>query len=353
MKQKRQLNLSSERRIELLSHYFKIDEASRLVYVQLRFEKASDLLEDNFGTIGNGMFKNSVLETVGNIYGYIPVEYRAEIELEIGDYEGYDPKNILARFNEALELNNYLSQKERKKKWLRAALLVLAGIAILAVMGFGSLNHWFGEEGSETASLWTEVLDIAGWVFIWEAVTISFLQPNELSRLGVKILSRTNGIRLYKKGDPTLLAEENGAAIVAKWDEEGRLAKVAKGSLLLSSAGFLATGTGILFSTCLSLFSSMPGTVDFWVQLTMAVLTFLLQVAGGIAGLSRYLGKGPLQKFSLPFAVITTVEIVGNVILSICYNTWSFTFTTILVFILQIAYIYGVVVDILRNKKVL
>lgn len=350
MKEKHPLNLSSERRVELLSHYFKIDQASRLVYVQLRFDKASDLLEESFGIEGNAMFKSSILEMIGEIYGYIPVEYRAEIELEIGDYEGYDPKSILARFNEALELNNYRSQRDKKKKWLRATLLVLAGLAILTVMGFGSVNHWFGAEGSETASLWTEVLDIAGWVFIWEAVTISFLQPNELGRLGVKILSRTNGIRLYHRGDPTLLCQENGASIVSKWVEEGKLAIAGKSALLLSSAGFLAVGSGVLLSTCLSLFSSMPEMGEFWVQLILAIMTFVFDSVGGIAGLSRYLGRGPLQKFSFPFAVIATLQIALSIAFSIVYNTWSFTFSTIFMALFQVGYVFGVIIDLLKRK---
>ena len=162
MKKSKALNLTSERRIELLGHYFQIDQEKRLVYVKLRYEKASDVLEDSFGEEGCGMFKNSVLESIAQIYGNIPVEYRAEIELYVGDYEGYDPKEILTRFNEALELNNYQSQRDKKRRWLRASLLVLAGVAILALMGIGVSQHWFGAEGSEKSSILTEILDIAG-----------------------------------------------------------------------------------------------------------------------------------------------------------------------------------------------
>ena len=353
MKKSKALNLTSERRIELLGHYFQIDQEKRLVYVKLRYDKASDVLEENFGEEGCGMFKNSVLESVGQIYSHIPMEFRAEIELYIGDYEGYDPKVILTRFNEALELNNYQSQRDKKRRWLRASLLILAGVAILALMGIGVSQHWFGEDGSESASLWTEVLDIAGWVFIWEAVTISFLSPSALGVLGVKILSRTNGIRLYKKGEPEILAEENGSAIVAKWEEEGKFEKSGKLILLLTSSAFLAMGFASLFTTLFSLGSYTSKDWEFWTMLISGVIVLILDILGGISGLSRYLGKGPLKKFSFVFAAFNVVQLVITIVGSVKYQTWHFTFSAIATFVLQIGYIYGVIIDILKNRKVL
>lgn len=353
MKKSKTLNLSSERRIELLGHYFQIDQENRLVYVKLRYEKASDVLEEDFGEEGSGMFKNSVLETIGQIYGHIPMEYRAEIELYIGDYEGYEPKEILTRFNEALELNNYQTQRDKRRRWLRASLLVLAGLAILALMGIGVTQQWFGAEGSASSSLWPEVLDIAGWVFIWEAVTVCFLQPSPYALLGVKILSRTNGIRLYKKGEADVLAEENGPAIIAKWEEEGRLEKSGKLSLLLSSSAFLGMGFASLFTTILTLAKFNPTDWEYWAMLISAFIVLTLDILGGIAGLSRYLGRGPLQKFVFAFAVFNVIQLTVTIVGSIWYQTWHFTFSAVATFILQIAYVYGFVVDLMKRKKIL
>ncbi len=351
MKKSKALNLTSERRIELLGHYFQIDQEKRLVYVKLRYEKASDMLEDSFGEEGCGMFKNSVLESIAQIYGNIPVEYRAEIELYVGDYEGYDPKVILTRFNEALELNNYQSQRDKKRRWLRASLLVLAGVAILALMGIGVSQHWFGSEGSEKSSILTEILDIAGWVFIWEAVTVCFLQPSAYGVLGVKILSRTSGIRLYKKGESEILAEENGAAIVAKWEEEGKLEKSGKLSLLLSSSAFLAMGFASFFTTLFSLGGYSASDWEFWMMLIGVLIVLTLDILGGIGGLSRYLGRGPLKNFVFVLAAFNIIQLIVTIVGSIQYQTWHFTFSVIATFILQIGYVYGVVIDILKSKK--
>ncbi len=353
MKKIKPLNLSSERRVELLGHYFRVDNENRIVYVKLRYDKASELLETNFGEDGCGMFKNSILQSVGDIYGHIPVEYRVEIEFCIGDYEGYEPKEVLNRFNEALELNNYQAQKDKKRRWLRASLLVLAGLAILAIMGLGSNQHWFGEDGSTSASLWNEVLDIAGWVFIWEAVTISFLQKNELGLLGVKILSRTNGIRFYKSESSELLAEENGSAIVAKWEEEGKLEKSGKLALLISSSGFLAFGVASTLATMLTLKPYTLWRADFWGLIIGALIVLVVDTFAGIAGICCYLGKRKLGKFTPLFGTLAFTYLVTSIVISAIYQSVGFTFSAVVTAILQIGYVYGIIIDILKRKKVI
>ncbi len=351
MKRIKTLNLSSERRVELLGHYFQVDNENRIVYVKLRFDKASDILETNFGEEGCGMFKNSILQSVGDIYGHIPMEYRVEIEFCIGDYEGYEPREVLNRFNEALELNNYQAQKDKKRRWLRASLLVLAGLAILAIMGIGSSQHWFGEDGSTSASLWNEVLDIAGWVFIWEAVTISFLQQNELGLLGVKILSRTNGIRFYKSGSNEILAEENGSAIVAKWEEEGKVEKSGKLALLISSSGFLAFGVASTLATLLSLKSYTPWGHEFWGLIVSALIVLIIDSLAGVTGICNYLGKRKIGKFCPIFGVLAFAYLVTSIVVSAVYQSVGFTFSAIVTAVLQIGYVYGIIVDFLRRKK--
>ena len=351
MKKIKPLNLSSERRVELLGHYFQVDNEHRIVYVKLRYDKASDVLETNFGEEGCGMFKNSILQSVGDIYGNIPMEYRVEIEFCIGDYEGYEPREVLNRFNEALELNNYQAQRDKKRRWLRASLLVLAGLAILALMGLGSSQNWFGEDGSTSASLWNEVLDIAGWVFIWEAVTISFLQQNELGLLGVKILSRTNGIRFYKSGNPELLAEENGSAIVAKWEEEGRFEKSGKLALLISSSGFLAFGVASTLATLLSLKSYTPGSEDFWGLIASALIVLVVDSLAGITGICCYLGKRKLGKFTPVFGAMAFIYLVSSIVISVVYQSAGFTFSAVVTAVLQIGYVYGIITDQVKRKR--
>ena len=345
------VTISSKRRIELLSHYYRIDQEKRIVYLDLRFDKASDVLERGYGLSDSPMFSAEVLSRIGDIYSQIPVDFSIEIELQIEDYEGYDPSNLLERFNEALEINNYINQKDKRRKWLQAILLILAGIAILFFMGVGVMKHWFGPEGSESASLWTEVLDIAGWVFVWEAVTVLFLEPNPRSLLGLKILSRTSGIRFYQKGNTTPLAQENGRDIASKWEDEGKLQKSSKIALLLSSSALFAMGAYSFASSCLTLFSSELSPLKIAVYMMVSCLVSAFDVLAGLSGLSLYTGRNPKRKTSLVCAVLLSAQFILYIVFSVYLKTWDYTLQAILTLLIQGGFVYGVLMELFKKKK--
>ncbi len=344
-------SLSPSRRIELLSHYYRVDQEKRIVYVELRFPKATDLLEEGCGIKENPMFSQTILEKIGSIYEQIPAEYSAEIEFEIEDYQGYDPASLLEKFNEVLELNNYQRQKIKRKKWLQAVLLALSGIAVLAFMGVASLHHWFGEDGSESEALWTEVFDIAGWVFVWEAVTVLFLEPNPMGVLGLRILSRTSGIRFLQKESGGVLAEEVGRSIVAKWEGESLLEKSSKIALLLSSTAFLAVGFGSFLSSLLCAFSSSWEAWQVGLFLAFSFASSVFDVLAGASGIQRYLGRGKLRKLSLPFAIAISAQLAVYVFLS--FYLWDAGFTTqaVLTTIVQAGFVFGVIANTVKSKK--
>ena len=350
-KKKTPPSLSPSRRIELLSHYYRIDQEKRVVYVELRFQKATDLLEEDCGIKENPMFSSSILEKIGSIYEQIPADYFAEIEFEIEDYEGYEPASLLEKFNEALELNNYQRQKSKRKKWLQAVLLTLAGIAVLAFMGVASVHHWFGEAGSESEALWIEVFDIAGWVFVWEAVTVLFLEPNPLGVLGLRILSRTSGIRFLNKGSKEVLAEENGRGIVAKWEGESALEKSSKIALLLSSTAFLAIGVGSFFSSILYVLSSSWEAWKIGLFLGFSLFSSVFDILAGASGIQRYLGRGKLRKLSLPFAIVIFLQLSAYIFLSLYLWDAGFTAQAVLTTLIQAAFVFGVITNTVKSKK--
>ncbi len=350
---KEKTNITSpltSRRIEVLSHYYRIDYERKLVYVDVHFEKADELLENHYGRRDSSMFKTEVIEKIADVYPKIPFDYKTNIEFYIDDYEGHEPADLLNRFNEALELNNYLSQKEKRKKWVQAALLLVAGLAVLAFMGFGTINRWFGETGSETSSLWVEVLDIVGWVFIWEAVTVLFLEPNKLHLMGMRIFSRTNAISFFAKGNEEPLASEDAKGIVAKWEDEGQVAKIGKTSLLLSSSAFIAIGIASMFIVISSVSAASLTPYEIAGTLIIGALFFLTDLGAGIAGILRYADKGGKHAFTIPFMVLIFIQLLIYVSVSIVYESWRFTAPSILTFLAQGGYIFGTIVDAFRHS---
>lgn len=111
--------------------------------------------------------------------------YKIELNLKVDDYEGYDPHKVIEAFNDTLELNQYKARKNRTHKELSSSILILSGILLLFLMAIGKNYSWFGEGVKE--EIITEVIDIAAWVFIWEAVTLIFLQMNSQTKFTLSV----------------------------------------------------------------------------------------------------------------------------------------------------------------------
>lgn len=67
------------------------------------------------------------------------------------------------------------SARERKRNFLLSGFLFLLGLLVFASMFI--LDHFLGER----LGMWSEVIDVVAWVFIWEAVDIAFIEGIEHS----------------------------------------------------------------------------------------------------------------------------------------------------------------------------
>ena len=84
-------------------------------------------------------------------------------------------------------------RKENRKKTLIVTLLILAGLLFI-VLSKTVLSALFTD--STMNSIFVEVLDIDGWVFIWEAVTLLFLNPSESLKNGSQIVFKLKSFNL-------------------------------------------------------------------------------------------------------------------------------------------------------------
>lgn len=66
----------------------------------------------------------------------------------------------------------FITAKEQKRNNITAVFLMLVGILCLGLM--------FATEHIFSSVVWSEVIDIAAWVFLWESVDIYFFQTRKL-----------------------------------------------------------------------------------------------------------------------------------------------------------------------------
>ena len=168
-------NELAKRRIELLKKYYPVDENNKIITFKLYYDHANELLDYSVGDDGCEMFKEEFLTKLTSIFEKIPLGYKADVILEIKNYDSYSPDIIMNKFNDLIELNSYNVVRRKKRNQLLSAILILIGIAILV------FNHVFvaqeisGAEGSIQSIILQEFFDITSWVFIWQAVTVLFL----------------------------------------------------------------------------------------------------------------------------------------------------------------------------------
>ena len=222
----------NKRQIELLEKYYNIDNENKIISIDLHYQKVSDILLTNEGNINYPLFKNEIIETVNNAIKRTPRDFKINIVFDIEDYENYNPKQIIESFNDTLELGQYSARRSKQTKNLIATILILIGIILLFFMIIGNNNNWF-KEGIKS-DIVSEVIDIAAWVFIWEAVTMLFLEQLEQNKLALLIRRKVVQITMLKSGIKEPLYVENTNSIFNNWEDESKIKKFGRNCLLIS-----------------------------------------------------------------------------------------------------------------------
>lgn len=308
------------RKVYLLSKHFPVDEEKKIVHIQLKYPTASELLDLDMSTKENPFFKTDIQQRISDILTTLPMGYHATIELLVRDYEGYEPKAIMEAFNDSLELSHYDYQKENKKKRLSVALMVLMGLALLLVKSVGTLDSWFGAVDSVKSDLISEIFDICGTVFIWEATSVIFLSPSEVSiqakRFQFKVLSVAF---LNTKG--AVIAFENREQLYEKWDTTTITYRYGSKAILIASTALL----GFSFYYILSIFETAikgpyvdgaekSNLIIFIFEIVAFFLLAFIYFLGGFSGIRYYMGHGTV------FAGIVSIFLGLSVVLNLVYS---------------------------------
>jgi hypothetical protein len=168
-----------KRQLELLKKYFTVNDKDHTVLVDLYYDSAEDIIDPRKGNGTNDLVKDEVLSDIKNIMGMIPNAYKIRLQIVIDDYKGYSPEQLMISLKDNIDFHFYEGKKEIMRNRRMSILLLGFGIMILTFVGFVAMKHPFGT--TEAESIVTEVMDDAASVFIWEAVTIAFLETSTIA----------------------------------------------------------------------------------------------------------------------------------------------------------------------------
>lgn len=341
---KKDIKFDNERQFLLLKKYYQVDEENKIVTINVHYDKASDFLNTSIGNIENPIIRDDALENVNNIIQSIPVVYKVKINFDIKDYENYDPKNIIQSFNDTLELNQYTSRRLRQRKNLIAATLILIGVILLCFMVIGKNKIWFGE--GIKAEVIAETINIAAWVFVWEAVSMLFLEKSEQKIFALRIRTRVSEIIMLENSSNKILACESSESIFGKWDNESKLKRYSKMATLVSSMVLIFTSFYTTYDLISGLTLDLISNFLSWIAVIIYIISIIAYLLAGIAGIRRYVGKtGGISKMMGVYVVILLFNYVIMIINFISAPSFSIILSSIGSLIINFLYISGYFID--------
>lgn len=299
------MNTSEKRQIELLEKYFKVDRAKKTVDVRVAYDKASDLFYERIGNVEHPLMKDAIFEQARRIGTDIPDDYRVSLNVCIADYEDYSPSELVSSLKDLIELSYFRGEKKQRRKAVLAAVLATVGIFLLFLMGYSSVNAWFGT--GEIASLVNEVIDIAAWVFIWESVTVLFLEPNESTLQRASFVRRIRLISFCDRSGKEIVQEDVRDLSRVRLEDGNKVKVVFSSFFIVSGILFILLGVNSIFNAVLNLTkegTDLHKNMGFFVPI---LIYALVEIGTGISALESYLHKGTLRKWALASAEVILV----------------------------------------------
>lgn len=339
---------------------FDVDEENKIVKLNLQYDRAGELLEEHLET-KVATFNREKFGTMKDIVSDFPVEYKADLNIKINDYEGIGADDMLESFDDAVALTVISGTRAHRKKWIQIILLLIGGILVLYLLARGLLGEWTGL-AQTTQDVLKEVFDISAWVFVWQAVSLMFLTPTQERLVYLTLAKRIHRVNLLDKNNKVLATEIYNEAHSNDFSEK-RSQAIAKYMLLVSGAAFFAVGVThfvdlitnlvTIISNWNDIVSSDAG-MSFAVVFIIMIIDFLscgFEVVAGVAALFTFIGRAKkLKKLLIPFGAIALLSEVASMVLVII-NGMVF-FAQIVAVIIAITYFVGaILIHVTRDKN--
>ena len=337
----------------LLEKYYDVDEETKSVKITLKYSTASELIDS---TLDNDeyLINTNMIENINKHLKNIPAIYKTDVVIKIDDFGDINETKFMEAVNDVIELNHYSLERENKRKWITTAILVVVGIIILFFNVIAKANNWYGSNETST-NIASEVFDICAWVFIWEAVSVMFLTPTELSFNSNKFKIRVRSLSFYNKNKEIGCLKFDLTNL--KWDSIKKID-------VFSHRLFLIGGTmliGVGFCGIIRNISLIPDTYNAFsdefnkvfvcialaVIFTIYFLTNIFEIICGIATLSSYAGRGYLKNKAKYFNYILIGLIIFSLI-TIPFNGVDFK-ENLVTYLIYLIFLTGFVLERIIN----
>lgn len=304
------------RQIELLKKYYDVDAENRVIYLELRYETVSEVLANDISIKEHPQFSRDILERVNQIMDTFPDDFDVDLKLKFDDYCGYKPEILMAAFKDNLEMFHYSCQTEKKNVFIISSILIIVAVTLMSLRLF-CINGKLIPDGG----ILQEMIDISGWAFLWEAVSMLFISQNDKIELSRRVVSHLLKISFLDEDDKVLQIVTKDE-LTSKWIFETKRQKNGRMLLLISGAACVAFGVIRFFDglgNMLTILNNEDGVdlVTTYSQLGNNIVLCLVFTLAGFGALNMFREKGKLQHFVPVFAWFMFVIDVSTIVLSI------------------------------------
>ena len=292
-----------EQIIRTLTKYYLLNEETNTFEMAMHYEKASDLFEENAGTLEKASrISDSITDQMSEMLDDIPNGYSADVSIRVDDYEGYTSEQLMDGIKDTLFLRHRRFLHETTKSGLKTGALLVAGIILILVLSLGRQIGWWGGE-DVISEILTYLMDTLCCVLIWEGLYVAFLDVPEEYVFEQKISHKISSIRFDQDNKGKAAASESReslSALMAISPQKlfaKRLLLFSGFSLICVTVAWVLQSLGIIIN---------PETFGEKVtaELIMDMVVAPLYGAAGVLTLRAYEGKLRNFPITLLFALV-------------------------------------------------
>ena len=279
-----------EQAIRTLAKYYPLNEATNTFEIALRYEKASDLFEENTDTLERASrISDSVTDRMSEMLEDIPNGYSADVSIRVDDYEGYSAEQLMDGLKDALFFRHRRFLRETSQNGLKAGALLVAGIVMILILTIGRQIGWWGGEDTVSEIL-TYMLDTLGCVLIWEGLYMVFVEESEEYGFERKISHKVSSISFYQENRDRAGAGESRESISALLGID-RKNQITKRLLLFSGFSLICVAAAWVLQTLGIIINPEKFGEKVNIELILDMVIAILVGGAGVLSLCAYKEK--------------------------------------------------------------
>lgn len=240
---KEYLSEKEKRQLELFSKYHKLNKETKTFEITFNYHSPEDVIDASVGSVDAPRFDDAILDKVNRVICKIHPGYKANLTFNFDECGAYDLERIKEAFNDGVELDHYIDDKNKTNKIVIAIILFVTGLGFSLLNSIvGGQHNWYLQDGDRAASILRTIFDCFCCVLIWESVSVLFLSFDQKSPTSQLVRKKLVNIYFKSKKENICVCEKEDEA-ANNWEFDGKLRTAGRFILLICSAGFIAIGT--------------------------------------------------------------------------------------------------------------